>query len=392
MTPPPEARQDNRIVLLDALRGFALFGILQVNIEWQANGLCTPRGAGGPADLLAEFLRLAVFGGKFYIIFAFLFGYGAHLMLAGQGPDGTDRFRRRMLALLLFGLLHFALVSPLDILALYGVAGLVLARRIAWSDERLIRSAAIWLAVGSVIGAVGLTLAAVDPRYAEASRACLAVDRAMRGDSYAALLGARLPGQIAEFAASMLVQFPAVGAAFMAGLLAARRRALRDPRAALPLPAGRIAALALAGLLASGVVALAVQGFWRPRAGTAFALSLTALMLSPAVSILLALPVVALARRTAGHPAVRLLAAAGRTSFSHYLLQSFVTLLVFAGFGLGLYQRTGAAATFLLALAIPVALAGLLSLWERRFGQGPAEALMARLVGRKSLPPPARPA
>lgn len=382
-----DSRQDNRIVVLDVLRGFALFGILQVNIEWQANGLCLRRGLGGPLDQAAEFLRLAVFGGKLYILFAFLFGYGAYLMLASGTAGARSRYDRRMLALVGFGLLHYLLASPLDILTLYGIAGLLLAGRTGWTEERLLGSMWRMLALAAALGAIGLTVAALDTRFPEATRGCLAVDRAMRGESFTGLLAARHPGQAGEFIAAVLVQSPMVAACFMAGMVAARRRVFRDSGALAGLPVSRILALAMLCLVAGGVVALAVQGFLRLPGPLVFALASLATLLSPALSIVLAMPVVTLWRRVPGGFVTRLLAQAGQASLSHYLLQSAVTLLIFAGFGLGLYQRTGAAATFVLAIAVPVLIIGLLSVWPRRLGAGPAEWALARVIGPKSLPP-----
>ncbi|MEV0280564.1 hypothetical protein AB0I22_29815 [Streptomyces sp. NPDC050610] len=64
---------------MDALRGFALFGILMVNITYMASayhgtGLEDP-GLGGPLSEAAHWVVAVLFEAKFFLLFSFLFGY-----------------------------------------------------------------------------------------------------------------------------------------------------------------------------------------------------------------------------------------------------------------------------------------------------------------------------
>ncbi|MDW8234903.1 MAG: DUF418 domain-containing protein, partial [Roseiflexaceae bacterium] len=106
-----------RIDLLDILRGFALLGILIVNMgifsfPFLAAFTGTPRGDSA-LDHAVEFLTHALATGKFYPLFSFLFGVGMWLQMerveeAGGAPA---RFMvRRLLVLMGFGLAHALLI------------------------------------------------------------------------------------------------------------------------------------------------------------------------------------------------------------------------------------------------------------------------------------------
>lgn len=67
--------------LIDALRGFALFGILAVNIQGYVTGLSAPSlgilsSQSTRADHHTVLLTAFLFEFKFYPIFSFCFGYG----------------------------------------------------------------------------------------------------------------------------------------------------------------------------------------------------------------------------------------------------------------------------------------------------------------------------
>jgi len=134
-TSPPAAGPvalAERIASLDVLRGFALLGILVVNIQVFAMidiALFNPTAYGdfSGANLLVWLLTHVLFDQKFMTIFSMLFGAGIVLMAqraeaAGSRPAG--RHYRRMLWLALVGVLHAHLLWFGDILYSYGICGL----------------------------------------------------------------------------------------------------------------------------------------------------------------------------------------------------------------------------------------------------------------------------
>ena len=125
---------NERIGVLDALRGLALFGILLANItDWSAWGWLEFEEkvaiASPTVVRVTDFLNLMLINGKFYTIFSFLFGLGFALQLSRlelRGADGKAIYRRRLALLLMFGVLHMTFVWQGDILTLYAALGFLL--------------------------------------------------------------------------------------------------------------------------------------------------------------------------------------------------------------------------------------------------------------------------
>lgn len=121
-----------RIQVMDLLRGFALIGIIFMNIEWfnrplselVSFDLSQTGGAWATSWLVKVFIE-----GKFYKLFSILFGMGFAVMLINAQQAGRPFgawFIRRMLALFLFGMAHMLFFWGGDIIHDYAVAGLFL--------------------------------------------------------------------------------------------------------------------------------------------------------------------------------------------------------------------------------------------------------------------------
>lgn len=119
----------NRLHELDALRGIALFGILLVNIfifhapySYYGEFYGAFDGIQGVAvETVVNFAS-----GKFLFIFAFLFGYGIALQQQKMGSAFYPYHSKRMVTLLVFGLLHILLFWFGDILSSYALLGLLI--------------------------------------------------------------------------------------------------------------------------------------------------------------------------------------------------------------------------------------------------------------------------
>src|SRR5215831_1069935 len=130
---PEPVTEKERIFTLDVLRGFALLGILPMNIQ----DFCMPgaayfnptaygdlHGANYWVWLLSHLLA----DEKFMAIFSMLFGAGILLMtgrIEDAGRPSAALHYRRMGWLVLFGMLHAYLLWSGDILYSYGVCGLL---------------------------------------------------------------------------------------------------------------------------------------------------------------------------------------------------------------------------------------------------------------------------
>ena len=138
-------KSSERYVILDALRGFALFGIALANFpEFSLytflNTEATQAMPSHAIDRTVHFLQYMFIDGKFYTVFSLLFGIGFSIIISNAMKKGADGFRifyRRMTLLAAFGFLHLMFIWSGDILMLYALLGLLLPSFCHLSDKRL---------------------------------------------------------------------------------------------------------------------------------------------------------------------------------------------------------------------------------------------------------------
>src|ERR1051325_4206724 len=121
-----------RIEIIDVLRGLAVCGILIGNLQWFSGYGMMPTVLQRQTPLIDQVTRFLVHffvEGKFYSIFSFLFGFGFALQIeraAARGDTKASLFKRRLFWLLVIGLLHAYLLWAGDILSIYAVMGFLL--------------------------------------------------------------------------------------------------------------------------------------------------------------------------------------------------------------------------------------------------------------------------
>jgi len=154
----PHARpvsEADRILSLDVLRGFALLGILLLNIVgmgMHSASYFSPdlHAADGISELpinLAVWATVDVlFEGAMRALFSMLFGASIVLLATGRSARGAPMFYRRNAWLLAFGLVDaYVLFWTGDILVTYALAGFVLFRFRNASPRKLLISALVVL-------------------------------------------------------------------------------------------------------------------------------------------------------------------------------------------------------------------------------------------------------
>ena len=122
---------EDRIEALDVIRGFALFGIFLMNVEYfnrSLGGLGTgmPLGLTG-LDWVASWFVAYFVQGKFWTIFSMLFGMGFAVMATRAERAGRPfllLYLRRVLGLAVFGAAHFIFLWGGDILFSYAVGAI----------------------------------------------------------------------------------------------------------------------------------------------------------------------------------------------------------------------------------------------------------------------------
>ncbi|WP_298252046.1 DUF418 domain-containing protein [uncultured Arthrobacter sp.] len=368
----------DRVAAVDALRGFALLGILLVNIWYFADsttlsGGPLPATASAP-NLAVRFLVTTLFEGKFYLLFSLLFGYGSAVLRDRAGGQAVHLTSRRLGFLAVLGILHGATLFYGDILLTYALAGsLLLATRSLAPRVELLLAVAITAAM-----ALLLVSSALLTGPAEAAATAVgdsAVEDPAVGPAGALAANAATYGVIGINV--VVFQGPLALAAFYAGSALAAWGVLRPSAPPKPLLRRLVLLTLPAGLvLSAGQAWLALRG----DDGSTLLASGISVLVSPLVTIGYAAGFLLLLGTRPGRVVSRVLAPMGRLSLSNYVAQSALLGLVFTGYGLGLQDRLPAVVVVLVGVAVYLVQAVASRLLLRRFASGPLEWALRRVT------------
>jgi uncharacterized protein len=378
----------SRLGLVDALRGFAIVSIMLLHNLEHFDLYHKPAGQPGWLAALDQGIwdgMFFLFGGKSYLVFALLFGVTFHLQCARRAAVGEDfraRFAWRMVLLLGFGLVN-SLFYQGDILSFYAVMSFTLLPVARLGSRAVLAIAALlllqpwlWLTMLQALPRPEAQLA--DPAsWAYFGRAGEYMKHGTLLQTYAGnVTTGKAAAVLWSWENGRFFQIPAL---FMLGMLAGRSGvfALSEANRAFWRRMLVIAALCFVPLYA------ALQGIDATVAAEALRRPLAIIVKSWSNFALMGVIVAAFALLYQRGTFVRALdafAPLGRMSLTSYVSQSMVGSALYYGFGLGLYQSTGATVCLLIGAALAV-LQGLFSAWWlRRHGQGPLEALWHRLT------------
>ncbi|WP_228122195.1 DUF418 domain-containing protein [Saccharothrix syringae] len=364
-----------RLVRLDALRGFALFGILAVNAWVFATGYYGSGIADPARDPAVQWIVSMFFETKFYLLFSFLFGYSFTQQMDSAARAGVafrPRMLRRHLGLAAIGVAHAVLLFHGDILTTYALLGLVLLALRGISPRRAVR-----LAVGLILvsGALWTLLGVLDvltraPADAAAVSAQVAETVAAYRGSPGTVVAERLRQLPATLGFVVFVQAPSALAMFLLGFAAGRRRVLAEP--------GRYRALWAWLLRVGAPIGLAGAGFYAYVAVNhpGSPVETVAIGVSILTAPLLAGGYVAVLLRLFDTRAAAVFAPAGRVALSNYILQSVVLGVVFTAYGFGLMGTLSYGAVAGLVVGIYAVQLALSALWLRSHRYGPLEWLL----------------
>jgi uncharacterized protein len=389
-----------RTALLDALRGFALFGVVWSNYAffaawfWMAPELrAALPGAAFDAQLVP--FHDILIDGKFYSIFSLLFGIGFGFFL-DKGGNGRMRFIRRMLLLMLIGWLHLRYLWAGDILLLYAVLGLLLPLFRRVGDRALLVVATVLiLSPIAVDSAVILSDGAFDP-VASIDRA-LEADEAQHGPLREAMSG--LPtiswqefGQLTERTVLMRAWIivssnrpQKVLGLFLIGLWIARRKLYLDPHRHRPLlkrvlQGGLLLGLPFCTLNWYSAHNLPGMPDVAGLVGTvSYALGVVPLALAYASGFVL------LWTNARWQGRLQVLAPMGRMALTNYLMQTIIAIAIFYGIGLG-WGHTSMVVIEAVAVAVFTTQVLWSHWWLRRFQFGPMEWLWRSLTYGRVMP------
>ncbi|MEW6745319.1 MAG: DUF418 domain-containing protein [Planctomycetota bacterium] len=407
---PTEAAE--RIDTLDILRGFALFGILAVNMFFFANPFmlvfAEETAWTAPIDRAASFVIELFCQSKFYSLFSLLFGYGAALQmlrLSARGKRFGGFYLRRLFVLFLIGAAHVVFLWPGDILIMYSMVGVALLLFHKRRDKTLLVWAVICLvAVAFVItGLSGLSLLA--GRTHETSTATsqgadsgaepeselfseeeikASIERSNRTYSegtYGEIIEQHVEDYVFSFLIAAFFMFPSILGMFLVGFYAGRRGLLRDPSAHRVLIRRVLIWGSIVGVLFNLAMVIAdslTAPFEESMVGLLFLWGWN--IGAPALCLAYVAAMVTLLQADKWHRRLRPLAAVGRMALTNYLLQSLICTTIYNSYGLGFFGKVGPAVGLLLTVAIFALQIPLSNFWLRHFRFGPAEWLWRSLT------------
>ena len=395
--------QSERIQVIDILRGFALFGILLVSIEFYGNPL--EQFLMGHGELKNPADRLAVWGirllaeAKFYPILSFLFGLGFALQIQRAEEQSTrfvPLYLRRLLSLFLIGLVHAILIWSGDVLVLYAVIGALV---VLFFRQRSSRTLLVW--TGAMLGLSFLLLSYVvgimySAELMEGSRRSMGrffadtnrglgqpahqASQVYATGSFVEITAHRISDLTLAYGLSIYSIFT-VFAMFLLGVVVGRRRIFQDVSAHSSLFRKTL----WLGLLLGGssnlffVIAMEGASRYEPTLWS-YAATVGQIIGAPALALSYVAAITLLVQHTAGRKLLSPLAAVGRMPLSSYLLQSLIATTIFYGYGFGLFGQIGPALGVLLAMAIFAFQIPLSVWWMRHFQFGPVEWLWRTLT------------
>lgn len=378
--------QTPRDLVPDVLRGFALLGILLVNLSFFSHdsfeGVAGSDVEGG-GNQIATMIMVALFQGKFYLLFSFLFGYSSLYITKGE-KSGRGRWVGRSVVLIVLGILHFTFLWHGDILFLYGVFGLVLVAFMFRSDRALkVWAWVLWGFSAFLLASLSLLTwlgeqAGVEVPLTEDVQ----LNDVMRGGSYLDSLMPRVELWTLGVTGGVLLQGGLVFAAFLVGVLAARTKLLTSGSEHLKLRTMLAWGLGVGLPLQVLAAWLFVSNELSPTGteSTYFGALTIGFMTAPLLSMAyLALTVMALQKLPR---AVSWLRFPGRMALTNYLGQSLALSLIFGPWGLGLFGRIDYWVAFVIAIGVFVVLSLASIAWLRVFRQGPMEWLMGVVTRR----------
>lgn len=397
-----------RIQIIDVLRGIAIFGILMVNMQYfsNINGSHAPGLELTTLDALGKWTVNAFFVNKFFSLFSFLFGLGVSIQMSRAEQKGVSflpLYLRRLGLLLLFGLAHAFLFWIGDILFIYAVLGFLLV--LFWRKAKP-KTLLIWFFVLMgimtaffLLSAGSLTLGYSSPESAAMLQGISAENVAAFDADYArdvVIYGSGTYGEVtlerlSDFFVFVLTSYiwltPSILMMFLMGLYAGKTgwfttidTSAFKRRLTYLLPIGLITNITWAVLgfdLGTGSATL----------DPLFLVGMALLVVgAPALTLSYISIIVLVFESEPGRKILQPLASVGRMALTNYLAHSIVFTTLFYGYGFGLLGQVSFSAGLGLGLVMYLIQIPLSVWWMRTYRFGPFEWLWRSLTYLRTQP------
>lgn len=377
----------NRIEALDLLRGFALLGILIANMLL----FHSPSFYIDPYQYFTETGDLVAFKwitilvqGSFYPIFAFLFGYGLNMQYEkaiARNQPFAKMMSKRLLILLVFGLIHALFIWSGDVLFSYATLGFILLLFIRIPAKWLTTIAVILYTIPGILLYLLMKLMSnLEDSFSEDLTNQPKIEKALEvfgNGSFAEIFSFRavewLVFGLSSTFLGLFIVLPIIlfGAAMSKVKVIERAHALK----------GKLMIVGVIGL----IIGLWIKAlpFIQSPSYENFQLQATfgGVFLAVGYASIFLVLTTSKKFRSFFSP----LGKAGRMSLTTYIMQSVIATLIFYGYGFGLYGQVSLWTGTVMAFGIFVLQVIFAEIWLAKFKMGPIEKLWRiGTYGRKS--------
>jgi uncharacterized protein len=375
----------SRIFIVDALRGFALLGILLLHAIEHFDLLLYPEPVQGTLavlDPIVSKVLFFIFAGKAYSVFSILFGLSFYIQIQKQAEQGIDfqgRFIWRLVILFVIGYL-LSLLYIGEILSAFAMLGLLLLLLNRLTNRWLIILAALFLLQAPTLFLLRLSFSQPDFMYEQDWSAWKNVFPTFAEGSFLDVVQFNAyNGHLAKWQFFLNTgRYLQLIGLFIIGLLMGRIRYFENLKQYLPLT--RIVALASSALfLAVYVSSFFVKDYFNP-SQTALISTLCESYSNLFFTMVLFTAFILMAVEWNVENKNTLLSSYGKMSLTNYIIQPLIGVPFFYGFGLGMYQYFGITLSVLFGIVFLVFQLIFSSYWMKRFYYGPFEWLWRALT------------
>jgi uncharacterized protein len=399
---------NERIIIMDALRGIAILGIFIANLGAGFSFYNEGAANTGPyfhsLDKPFLFWHHLLIEGKFYSIFSFLFGWGFAIQIARsevKGISPVSFMKLRLTFMFLLGLAHLLLLWTGDIVAFYALVGFVLLWIRNWKDKKLFIAAIICLLLPLVLYLLKMKFPALLAGAGLFFKTGEAIDKSISGTfgfddfikqlktgNYIYQLKSLLPGVFYRFG-DLIFQdrFFKVLGMFIIGYLMGRNgryktiltnKSLLIKVAVIGLVIGLPSNYILATYMGkNGYYQMNMDGLIQTLAYTAGVSTLALAYISLFFLMALTKP---------GMQIIKILQPPGKMAFTNYILHSLVGSVIFYGMGFGMLGEVGPFYYTILAWIVFAGQTILSTIWLQYFNYGPVEWLWRSATYKKWQP------
>jgi uncharacterized protein len=367
-----------RIDAVDILRGIALFGVLAVNVvnEFRVSifeqFLPSPAPVSSLDNAIQTVLTMAV-ELKAFALFSMLFGLGLAIQYdrLAQNPRRLVLLVRRLVILLMIGLMHLFLIWNGDILTEYSLAGFIALPCLYGPRWLPATGAAIFM--GLYLAMPLLPPIVPWPTIAWLKQHVVEANDVYGSGGFLEILAFRIR-ETPAFLPLHVAVFPRTIALFLFGMFVWRTGIMRAPAKHGFL----LLIVAIIGVVAGGSLTIAADS--RALSG----LGPARFSIEELATALLAMgygaAIVDFADTRAGKTMLAWAAPLGRMAFTNYLAQSIIFGWIFYGYGLGLFGHIGVTAALAIGICVYVAQVLISLQWLRYFRFGPVEWIWRKLM------------